>query len=470
MDDIVPELLEKIQQSFVDALARRPNAVQLLEQVQTGAGGYAKAAEFADEIGAAMSEAFAANLSSAVLPDGRMYWNIADRVVRPMLEQDYQLVSEAAQSAQQTLNGAAGIGLRAQTAPLDNDRVDGILNRLCEEEQYDHVAWLLDKPVKTFSRVVVDDTLKANVDFHGKAGLHPRIIRTAESHCCKWCRNLAGTYAYPDVPRDVYRRHNNCRCMLEYDPGDGDRDTLWRKGDAAQLRAQEKTRSGSSRQNAHTKQWKTYEERARIKERKRFSATEQAAKPKPVKEKAATWNDASGSLSWPKTKRKAMYSAEYGTTRSRVEVSRLYASDGRQLFKKSGDVSSVVFTAKEIRQMRSGVLTHNHPGGGCFSPNDINMLRYGKLREIRAVTSEGVYRMQAPASWSRKISSLEKIDQAYYEIDAAVSKEFFDKARAGEISYREADNLSQRAVVQTLCKKYNIPFEFDSWDDIREMM
>lgn len=206
------------------------------------------AAEFADEVGAAMSEASAANLSSAVLPDGRMYWNIADRVVRPMLEQDYQLLSEAAQSAQQTLNGAAGIGLRAQTAPLDSDRVDGILNRLCKEEQYDDVAWLLDKPVKTFSRVV-DDTLKANVDFQGKAGLRPRIIRTAESHCCKWCRNLAGTYAYPDVPRDVYRRHNNCRCLVEYDPGSGKRQ--------------------GKRQDVWSKRWTSQEERARIEERKR---------------------------------------------------------------------------------------------------------------------------------------------------------------------------------------------------------
>ena len=34
---------------------------------------------------------------------------------------------------------------------------------------------------------------------------------------------LAGVYNYPDVPEDVYRRHNNCRCQVIYDPKDGSR-------------------------------------------------------------------------------------------------------------------------------------------------------------------------------------------------------------------------------------------------------
>ena len=75
------------------------------------------------------------------------------------------------------------------------------------------------------------------------AGLRPRVIRTAESHCCKWCSALAGTYDYPRVPKDVYRRHERCRCRVEYDPGEGRRQNVWNKTwtedeDARQARIQ----------------------------------------------------------------------------------------------------------------------------------------------------------------------------------------------------------------------------------------
>lgn len=34
---------------------------------------------------------------------------------------------------------------------------------------------------------------------------------------------------YPHVPADVYRRHERCRCKVEYDPGDGRRQNVWDK-------------------------------------------------------------------------------------------------------------------------------------------------------------------------------------------------------------------------------------------------
>lgn len=221
MEDVAPQLLEAIRAVFI----AKSGELAVTEQT------WKAAEEYARQVGSALAEAFGSELSSAVLPDGRMYWNIADRVVRPMLEEDHRLVSDVAAQVQQALNEAAGIGLKAQTVPVNQDRIDGILNRISAAEQYDEVAWVLGEPVVNFSQAVVDDTIKANVDFQGKAGLHPRVVRTVVGGCCKWCSDLAGTYAYPDVPKDVYRRHERCRCLVEYDPGSG------------------------RRQNVHTKKW-----------------------------------------------------------------------------------------------------------------------------------------------------------------------------------------------------------------------
>lgn len=219
MDDIAPALLEKILNEFQEELG---------DQSITDMT-YAGAADYAERVGDALAKAFRRNISSDVLPDGKMYWNIADRVIRPMLETDHQLISDVARQAQQALNEAAGLRLKAQAAEINQSRVDGILNKVCAADQYDDAAWVLDEPVKTFGRSVVDDTLKANVNFQGKSGLVPKIIRHARAGCCAWCSILDGTYEYPNIPKDVYRRHERCKCTVEYDPGSGKMQNVWTK-------------------------------------------------------------------------------------------------------------------------------------------------------------------------------------------------------------------------------------------------
>lgn len=217
--DIAPALLGRIRADFL----------RLLRNAAPSAATYPAALDYADLVGGALAEAFRLHLSADTLPDGRMYWNIADRVLRPLLEEDHSLVADAAAAVQQQLNEAAGLRLLAQRVPVDEDRIDGILNKVCAAEHYEDVAHMLDEPVRTFSRMAVDDTLKANVQFQGRAGLRPRVVRRTTGSCCEWCSRLAGSYDYPHVPADVYRRHERCRCKVEYDPGDGRRQNVWDK-------------------------------------------------------------------------------------------------------------------------------------------------------------------------------------------------------------------------------------------------
>lgn len=255
MEDIAPALLEELQQAFAEKLDASDGIRRLLKAIRDGTGTYIEAGDYAWEVGDALADVFGERLSSAVLPDGRMYYNIADRVIRPLLEQDHALVADAARTVQQHLNEKAKIGLKAQAAPLNVDRIDGILDRVSAAESFDDVSWLLGDPVRTFSQSIVDDTLKANMDFQGKAGLSPKIHRKATGKCCEWCQALAGVYRYPDTPDDVYRRHNNCRCTVEYDGGDA-----------------------KNFQNVWTKKWTTAEERDRIEARKRVGNTSLPAK------------------------------------------------------------------------------------------------------------------------------------------------------------------------------------------------
>lgn len=182
---------------------------------------------------------------------------------------------------------------------------------------------------------------------------------------------------------------------------------------------------------------------------------------------AAKWDSSIGTQSWNESVRKAMHDDEQGTIGKKHEVARVYDGEGRPLFKVRGDSGSVTFTSCEIKKMRGGVLTHNHPSESCFSPEDINMLRQGELLEMRAVVSRGVYRLQKPAKWSREISSLEKIDAAYYDIDSVVSPPILAKAWSGELTFAQADAMCQEAVIREFANRYGMGFEFDLWDEIR---
>lgn len=220
MDDIAPELLERIRQDFNNAYTNSEKITSLLAKVKAGRATYAEANEYAVELGEILASAYNKNITSAVLPDGQMYYNIAKRIIEPTMSNNYNLIADTSMQVQKSLNGAAGIGIKAIKPELNSERISGIINRI-SSEAFENVKWLLDEPVKNFSQSVVDDSIKANSEFHGKAGLAPQIVRKLSGGCCEWCARLAGKYTYPDVPQDVYRRHQRCRCTVEYDPGSG---------------------------------------------------------------------------------------------------------------------------------------------------------------------------------------------------------------------------------------------------------
>lgn len=229
MEDISKGLKEAIDSAFNKGIKTDKTLSAIVEKSANGDASYEDAYTYADHLGGKLAEVFKTNLSSDILPDGKMYYNIAQKVVVPPLEDNYKMAAELAARVQQILNKEAGIGIKAIRPKLDKDRIDGIVNRLSGEAHYDDVSWILDEPVKLLALSAVDDCIKTNAEFQGKAGLTPKIVRRAERRCCKWCSSLTGEYEYPDVPKDVYRRHENCRCTVDYIPDGIKKQNVWSK-------------------------------------------------------------------------------------------------------------------------------------------------------------------------------------------------------------------------------------------------
>lgn len=85
------------------------------------------------------------------------------------------------------------------------------------------------------SQSFYDLYVEANVRFRSRLGMKSVIIRRQLGNCCKWCANLAGIYDPSNAPDDIYRRHENCRCLVTYKSQYGYQD-VWTKKERATQR------------------------------------------------------------------------------------------------------------------------------------------------------------------------------------------------------------------------------------------
>lgn len=165
------------------------------------------------------------NLSSDVLPDGKMYYDIASAILNPTLENNYGLISSYVCGAMDVMNEKAGINAKARKPSYNAEKTLGLIKKVSEAEYFDDVKKYLNEPVITNALSIVDEGARVNADLHYSMGYNPVIVRRASFGCCKWCRGLAGVYNYDEVKdkgNDVFRRHANCRCQVIYDPRNGD--------------------------------------------------------------------------------------------------------------------------------------------------------------------------------------------------------------------------------------------------------
>ena len=214
--DILPDLLKEVQDKFETSYGKSEVVRNAFAELKKKKATYATANDFALEVGDILAEALSSPVRGDKLPDGKMYYNIANRLLADTLGRNFELVSGYAGQVQEDLNRSANIGLQVQVPEINQDRIDGLVNRLSSEDEFSKVAWMLQEPIINFTQSIVDDIIKANADFHAKAGLTPKVVRKESGNCCKWCRAVVGVYNYPDVPKDVWRRHNRCRCTVEY--------------------------------------------------------------------------------------------------------------------------------------------------------------------------------------------------------------------------------------------------------------
>lgn len=215
MIDVVPDLLSDIMTRFKTYTLTDRKLRSITRRIRDGTATQVDGHAYAERIGKNASRALQDCLVEDRLPDGRLYYNIATRTVVPVLENNQSLVNEAATQIQKGIDEADGIGLNSIQPIFPKERVQGLIDKMTADDitLENALAWIRE-PIVNNTEAFYDDFIKQNAEIRSNAGLKAIITRVAESKCCEWCSDLAGTWDYADAPDEIYRRHEFCRCAV----------------------------------------------------------------------------------------------------------------------------------------------------------------------------------------------------------------------------------------------------------------
>lgn len=216
-------LLSEITATFTKRIKGDRKLKAIANRVRDGTS-YEVANEYSVRVGEIMSESILEHTENLAY----MSKEVAEEVIPPVMTAGYDTVSEAAAIIQANMNAADGVGLGVLTPDLDTNRIAGIVDKVSSYNRFSEAKWVLKEPMVNYSQAIVDQAIRKNAESSGKVGLKSYIRRTSESGACKWCEALEGVYEYPNVPRDVYRRHAFCRCTVTFERGK-ERQNVWNK-------------------------------------------------------------------------------------------------------------------------------------------------------------------------------------------------------------------------------------------------
>ena len=158
--------------------------------------------------------------------------------------------------------------------------------------------------------------------------------------------------------------------------------------------------------------------------------------------------------------------AEYEDTikNQNFESAGLYDKNGNLLFNKNGAAQSVKFTDDELNRFKGNYLTHNHPLDQSFSPEDIQVLSYWGLSEIRAVTKTRTFVMKSNKQFTNK-REYSQLKSDITRISNKVQKRLEKMYNSGQITLDEYYYTGMDEIWKEFSKskKYKDIFTYESF-------
>lgn len=206
---------EDIKQEFMDTVNNDPVCQKLYRLIRSGDASYKTGSQLAVRIGEDLGKVLKKYAPTTNIDE----WDLDDLLPKS-LGLDHNMVSTACRQIQEKMNKDAGLGIKPKEPKFDWDRVQGMITELRDHaDTFSDIEKSFWDQLCNFSQSVVDQSIRDNMSLMARAGIKTQVIRQAEFKACEWCRDVAGTYDYAEVKdtgNDVWRRHENCRCTIDY--------------------------------------------------------------------------------------------------------------------------------------------------------------------------------------------------------------------------------------------------------------
>lgn len=205
---------EDIKQEFINTVDNDKTCVKLYAKIRSGDASYATASQLAARIGEDLGKVLKKYAPETSIDE----WDLDDLLPKS-LGLDHRMVTTACQQVQESMNKDASLRVKYQKPKFDLDRVQGLITELRENPEFTNIEKTFYDQLANFSQNIVDDSIRENANFLMRSGIKTMVVRQPEAGACKWCLEQAGTYDYNEVKQpgnDVWRRHENCRCTIDY--------------------------------------------------------------------------------------------------------------------------------------------------------------------------------------------------------------------------------------------------------------
>lgn len=204
------EQITEMLSAFDSKLATDPQIRSILRKISSGKATFADTEDYAIRAGNLLGQLLSEEITD-ILPEDR------ETLCTALLKARHTDINDLLKHVQETQDKAQGVHLNPVKPKFPAERVQKLSHALVDPTvPPETIRRRANAPVATVAKSFHDDYIRENASIRSRLGLKPTIIRYG-SNCCKWCSEVAGKYRFGEQPDGIFRRHDNCDCVIIYD-------------------------------------------------------------------------------------------------------------------------------------------------------------------------------------------------------------------------------------------------------------
>lgn len=192
-------------------LSLDPELRSIAKKIKNGTADLNDTFRYSELVSKHLGEVMQENIGTITNPLGKEY------VCKALLDDHYELINDVYGTVQVHIDEELGIHLNPIKPPKPIERIRQVAHALEDPTvKPEVIRRRAGAPVVNTAMSMHDSCIKINAQKRHDLGLKPTIIRYG-SNCCAWCSEVAGKYRFGEQPDGIFRRHDNCDCVIIYD-------------------------------------------------------------------------------------------------------------------------------------------------------------------------------------------------------------------------------------------------------------